>query len=459
MAFGDCQTPEPAPLTPDEICQGFAKCGQPGLRLNPTNLTRVIAYLEALAGTDIDTLAAALCANPIFQQCVLDLTTASTHAVVSVTALPASAPEGSEFCITVTIDTPVVNQALQIPVSLLPIDEQLQHNYIIPPFLIIDVGETEGFVCVTTINDAFDEPDRALVFHLGPTPRLPGWPGGDWAVTVTDNDASVITPPDDTTNTGEEGSPLAVDYGTFYVSNAGSPTLVATGLPVGVTFTDNGNGTYTLGGVYPDAPTPHAITITASAPDADDVAITHTITGTCVATVAPAIPDIEALETVAFTYTSPAVTGSDPFTLAPDEALPASATFTDNGDGTFTIDGPVDADGTYEFNVIATNVCGEDTPMPVTLEIAPCAAPVAPVVPDLTGNNGDPAAFTSDAFTGTGPLVLNEADLPGGMTFTDNGDGTFTIGGVFPAAGTTAVTVTATGPCGTDDVIFDVISS
>ena len=97
--------------------------------------------------------------------------------------------------------------------------------------------------------------------------------------------------------------------------------------------------------------------------------------------------------------------------------------------------------------------------MPVTLEIAPCAAPVAPVVPDLTGNNGDPAAFTSDPFTGTGPLVLNEADLPGGMTFTDNGDGTFTIGGVFPAAGTTAVTVTATGPCGSDDVIFDVISS
>lgn len=403
MAFGDCQTPEPVPLTPDEICQGFAKCGQPGLRLNPTNMTRVIAYLEALAGTDIDTLAAALCANPIFQQCVLDLTTASTHGVVSVVAAPLSAPEGAEFCLTVTIDSPVVNQDLQIPVSLLPIDEQLQHNYVVPPFLIIPVGETEGFVCVTTINDAFDEPDRTLVFHLGPTPRLPGWPGGDWAVTVLDNDETGITAPPDTASMGEEGTPLGITYGTFFTSLGGFPALSADGLPPGAVFTDNGDGTYTITGDYPTAPSSTVVTITATAPDADDATIEHEIISTCVVTNVPVIPDIEAETGEAFTYTSPpTLTGSAPITLAPDEALPPSATFTDNGDGTFTIEGPVDDEGTYSFNVIATNVCGDETPMPVTLEIA--AAPPTytvldtSVTPFPSGGQGTDVCFSLEVF-------------------------------------------------------------
>lgn len=283
MAFGDCQTPEIAPLTPDEICQGFAKCGQPGLRLNPTNMTRVIAYLEALAGTDIDTLAAALCENPIFQTCVLNLTTASTHTVESVVATPASAPEGSEFCLIVTLTEPVVNAALQIPVSLLPVDEQLVHNYVIPPFLVIDVGETVGFVCVETIDDGGDEPDMSLVFSLAPTPRLPGWPGGNYAVTVTDNDATTILPPEDgdAATVGYEGDPLGVTYGQFTTTIGAYPTLAQLGLPMGVLFTDNGDGTYTLGGTFP-APGVTVATITATYPGAPNVSISHTITSLAV---------------------------------------------------------------------------------------------------------------------------------------------------------------------------------
>ena len=278
MAFGDCQTPDPAPLTPDEICQGFAKCGQPGMRLNPTNMTRVIAYLEALAGTDIDTLAAALCENPIFQACVLSLTTASTHEIESIVALPASAPEGSEFCLIVTVTEPVVNAALQIPVSLLAVEEQAIHNYVIPPFVVIPVGETEGSVCVTTTNDAFDEPDLSLVFHLDPTPRIPGYPGGNYAVTVTDNDDTTILPPEDgdATTEGDTGEPVAVTYGQFTTTIGAFPSLAQLGVPGGVTFTDNGDGTYDLGGVFP-APGTTVATITATYPGAANVSITHTI--------------------------------------------------------------------------------------------------------------------------------------------------------------------------------------
>lgn len=286
MAFGDCQTPPPVPLTPDEICQGFAKCGEPGMRLNPTNMTRIIAYLEGLLGVDIDALATSLCANEIFQQCVLNLTTASTHEVVSVVPAPLSAPEGSEFCLTVTLDSPVQNLALQIPISLLPVDEQLVHNYTIPPFLVIDVGETEGFVCLTTFNDAADEPDMSLVFHLDPTPRLPGWPGGNYAVTVTDNDVTVILPPDggDAETEGDTGEPVAVTYGTFTTTIGSPPTLAQLGLPGGVTFTDNGDGTYDLGGVFP-APGTTVATITATYPGAANVSITHTIITTDPATI------------------------------------------------------------------------------------------------------------------------------------------------------------------------------
>lgn len=395
MAFGDCQTPEPAPLTPDEICQGFAKCGQPGLRLNPTNITRVIAYLEALAGTDINTLAAALCENPIFQQCVLDLTTASTHVIESVVALPASAPEGSEFCLIVTVTEPVVNAALNIPVSLLPVEEQALHNYTIPPFVVIAVGETEGSVCVTTTNDAIDEPDLSLVFHLDPTPRLPGYPGGNYAVTVTDNDATVILPPEggNTETEGVTGAPVAFTYGQFTTTLGAFPTLAQLNLPVGMTFTDNGDGTYTLGGVFP-APGSTVVTITATYPGASNVSITDTVTALCLESVVPVIPDIEEAASLPFTYTSPAVTGSAPFTLAPDEALPASAAFTDNGDGTFTIDGPVDVAGTYEFNVIATNDCGDETPIPVTLEIAPPPPALNPADTDgqIALSNGNKTA-------------------------------------------------------------------
>lgn len=202
---------------------------------------------------------------------------------------------------------------------------------------------------------------------------------------------------------GEEGTPLGITYGTFFTSLGGFPALSADGLPPGAVFTDNGDGTYTITGDYPTAPSSTVVTITATAPDADDATIEHEIISTCVVTNVPVIPDIEAETGEAFTYTSPpTLTGSAPITLAPDEALPPSATFTDNGDGTFTIEGPVDDEGTYSFNVIATNVCGDETPMPVTLEIA--AAPPTytvldtSVTPFPSGGQGTDVCFSLEVF-------------------------------------------------------------
>lgn len=118
-----------------------------------------------------------------------------------------------------------------------------------------------------------------------------------------------------------------------------------------------------------------------------------------------------------------------------------------------------DLDNALDINAIATALCANLIFQQCVANLAgSCLAPTAPAVPDLYGDPGDPVSYTSPTWAGTAPIALTQVGLPAGVTFTDNADGTFTLGGVFPASGSVSATVTGTNACGSDDAVFDVVS-
>lgn len=86
-------------------------------------------------------------------------------------------------------------------------------------------------------------------------------------------------------------------------------------------------------------------------------------------------------------------------------------------------------------------LCGASSGNP---PVAPAGAPFAD-----TGIVGTPIGVTHGTWTGDAPISLSASGLPASVSFTDNGDGTYTLNGNFPAtSGTTNYTVTATNAAG-----------
>jgi hypothetical protein len=56
---------------------------------------------------------------------------------------------------------------------------------------------------------------------------------------------------------------------------------------------------------------------------------------------------------------------------------------------------------------------------------------------------------THGNWTGTTPISLSATGLPAGVTFADNGNGSYTLSGVFPAVGTYSYSVAGTNVAGT----------
>lgn len=65
-----------------------------------------------------------------------------------------------------------------------------------------------------------------------------------------------------------------------------------------------------------------------------------------------------------------------------------------------------------------------------------------------TGIEGSTMAITHGTFGGTAPITLAASGIPAGVTFADNGNGSYTLTGTWPAAGTYTYTVTATNAAG-----------
>jgi hypothetical protein len=290
-----------------------------------------------------------------------------------------------------------------------------------------------------------------------------GGSSGSYPITITaSNGISPDATQSFTLTVGQAPSITSGDAATFTAGSAGSFTVTTTGsgppaltesgaLPLGVTFTDNGDGTATLAGT-PAAGTggSYPITITAGNGVGPDATQSFTLT----VNEAPSITSGSATTfTAGSSGTSTVTTGGYPAAaLTESGALPSGVTFTDNGDGTATLAGTPAAGtgGSYPITIAADNGVGSPAMQSFTLTVD--EAPSITSGDSVTFAAGSAGTFT--VTTGGYPKAsLSETGtLPSGVTFTDNGDGTATLAGT-PAAGTGGsypITITAGNGVGPD---------
>ena len=261
-------------------------------------------------------------------------------------------------------------------------------------------------------------------------------------VTNSGTPAQITSPENASFTTGVAGS--------FTVTTAGLPpaTLTRTGaLPPGLSFADQGDGTAKISGTPTNAAAPPAqsqdypITVEASN------GVGHaTQTLTIKVTNPGAGPSFSSADNAAFTTGAAgsfivATTGAPTAALTVSGELPPGLSFLDRGDGSAKISGtptnaaaPPAQTASYPVTVKAQNAVGQQT-QTLTIKVTnPGSAPsfsssetasfsTAAAGSFVVATNGAPAAALS--LTG---------DLPAGLSFTDNGDGTAKITGTPSAA-------------------------
>ena len=257
--------------------------------------------------------------------------------------------------------------------------------------------------------------------------------------TLTENEAPVITSA--AAATSIVGSAFSF---TVRTTGAPAPALTESGaLPAGVTFTGNGDGTATIAGT-PEAGSggsyPILITATNSA---GGVSESFTLTNAQAPSItSPAATTFTTTMAGSYTVTT---TGYPAAAITESGPLPGGLSFTDNGNGTATISGTpaTGTQGSYPVTVSATNASGSTATLALTITVQTAAAP------SIT--SGSMAFFTAGqagaaAITTTGspvPAITETGALPGGLSFTDNGNGTALISGTAAATGTANLTVKA----------------
>ena len=240
--------------------------------------------------------------------------------------------------------------------------------------------------------------------------------------------------------------------GTFTVTTSAAPavtSIVRTGaLPVGLTFTDNGNGTATIAGT-PQAGTGGTYPLQLLASNGVGSAVQNL---TVTVRQPPAITSAAA---TSFTQGAPGsftvvASGFPVPVLSRTGALPAGVTFTDNGNGTATIAGTPGAasGGTYALTITASNGVGVNATQGFTLSVT--GAPQFTSAAGTTFVAGSAGSFTITAAGGPPPAISLAGSLPTGVTFVNNGNGTATIAGTPNAGsgGSYPVTLTATNGAG-----------
>ncbi|GAA4807278.1 hypothetical protein GCM10025786_08680 [Nocardioides caeni] len=209
------------------------------------------------------------------------------------------------------------------------------------------------------------------------------------------------------------GSP-ANPAATATTTGSPQPTLAATGVPAGLTFTDNGDGTGTLAGT-PAAGTGgvHTVTVTASneagqagAEIEVEIAEAPSLSGPSASTYTvgePGGPDV-------FEQTG----GHPVATLSTDSDLPAGVELTDNGDGTATLAGTPapTTGGEYDITVTGSNGTAPDATWPFALTVNEAPYLGAPAV--ATARVG--TAGSIDLGVGGFPApVVTATGLPSGL--------------------------------------------
>ncbi|MEA2500732.1 MAG: hypothetical protein QOD01_843 [Actinomycetota bacterium] len=276
-------------------------------------------------------------------------------------------------------------------------------------------GGCGGTITVLTCTEAGVP---AGVWYYTVTPKLSLWVGNESARTlVSVNQAPAITtPPSVTFTVGVAAS--------FTVSTTGFPAATVSetaSLPAGITFTNNGNGTATLGGT-PGSNTggTYSLTMTASngtLPNATQP-FTLTVNQAPAITSAPGVTltvgtaGSFTVQTTGFP-TAPTITGSG--------SLPGGVTFVNNGNGTATLSGNPGTSGTFALTITASNGVAPNATQNFTLTVGTrhllltpaTTTPAAGTADNLTITALDGANNVVTTYAGTKSLVFGGANSMG----------------------------------------------
>jgi len=145
----------------------------------------------------------------------------------------------------------------------------------------------------------------------------------------------------------------------------------------------------------------------------------------------PMIDHIDARVPINFTVTT---TGTPIPSLSETGTLPPGITFVDNGDGTATISGQASTTNTgwYFVTITATSSAGTATQNFVMTVDNLVMAPTIISGNSYTATYGTPFSFTVDTTGDPIPNItklVGSGSFPGGVSLTDNNDGTATISG------------------------------
>jgi hypothetical protein len=246
---------------------------------------------------------------------------------------------------------------------------------------------------------------------------------------------------------GSAGTPLV-----YTTTGSPQPTLAATGLPSGVTFHDNGDGTGTISGT-PAAGTGGSYTVTVTA---TNEAGSGTKTLTLVVHQAPTISG-----PAAATYTVGQPGGPTTFTQTTGHplgifssigSLPTGVGFDDSvaGQGTYAGTPAAGTGGVYNLTVKDSNGTPPDATVPFALTVDEAPSLTGPGTATFkVGTASESAEFTATGF----PVpTLSATGLPAGLALTSTGTGKVKISGTAAngTGGLYPVTVKAANGVGSD---------
>ncbi|MCH7948844.1 MAG: hypothetical protein IIC66_13710, partial [candidate division Zixibacteria bacterium] len=213
-------------------------------------------------------------------------------------------------------------------------------------------------------------------------------------------------------------------------ADATIPSLIATDLPIGATFIDNGDGTGTFDWTpaFIQSGTFFVFFFASDGlvSDSEIVRITVNEAGNQL----PVLSAIGSQSTPEGINLSFALSAVDPDSTIPTlstSALPTGAIFTDNGNGTASFDWTPTFDQSGSYNVIffASDGASKDSEVvTITVTEGGNQAPVLATIGNKTVLEGVNLNFAISATDVDATIpILTTSSLPSGAIFTDNGDG------------------------------------
>jgi len=348
-----------------------------------------------------------------------------------------------------------VTDVLSLPVPSIPVFTDLPNS-------TLATGQP-GTVVITTsgsptakLTESGNVPGLTIASNTGGTLILSGTPtaGGNYVLSIlagnsrgTSQQTYVLTVDQaPAINSANQVSFTVGNLQNFNIIEAGFPSPVLTfsgSLPGGVTLTDNGNGSASLSGT-PVAGSAGVYTLDLTATNTTSPVATQTFVLTVSSSPIFSGPTSASFRVGASASTTVTASGFPIAAITESGALPAGITFTDNGSGTASIGGTAAAGsgGTYVLTLTADN--GKN-PATETFTITVAQTPAITSASSTAFQTESSGSFTITT-TGTPAATISlSGQLPGGLSFSDNHDGTATISGsaVSGTGGNYIVTLTA----------------